>query len=233
MTFGSKIAHDLRTPLGGVLTTTEMLREILAEDAPAKVPLTQPILDSTDGLVKLIERTSFFARVSASREPRQPLDMGTPFWNAFQQLERAMLHAQISFAHPSAWPRVEGHEAWLEMVWRILLGNAVQYSPAGTKIEAGWLDVAGGHRFWVRNDGVVSREKQAALFFPFHRLHESGAPRGLGLSIVQRLVELEGGRCGFEQPSSGRVEFFFVLPSAPEKSLRSTLEPVSSCRTAS
>ena len=237
MTFGSKIAHDLRTPLGGVLTTTEMLREVLAEDAPAKVPLTQPILDSTDGLVKLIERTSFFARVCASREQRQRFDMGTPFWSAFQQLERSMLHAQIAFTHPSTWPRIEGHEASLEMVWRILLGNAVQYSAVGTKMEAGWLAVTGGYRFWVRNEGVVSQEKQAKLFFPFHRLHELGAPRGLGLPMMQRLVELEGGRCGFEQLPSGRVEFFFILilpaVSTSEKSSASSLEAMSPCRTVS
>jgi signal transduction histidine kinase len=43
LTFGTRIRHDLRTPLGSVLTTAEMLREILGEDAPQDVPLIQPI----------------------------------------------------------------------------------------------------------------------------------------------------------------------------------------------
>ena len=38
MTFGTRVAHDLRTPIGGILTTAEMLREVLAEDAPQDVP---------------------------------------------------------------------------------------------------------------------------------------------------------------------------------------------------
>jgi signal transduction histidine kinase len=212
LTFGTRIAHDLRTPLGGVLTTTEMLREVLAEDAPECVPLTQPILDSTDGLVKLIERTSFFARASASQSPRQRVDMGVPFWNAFQRLESLMLKAQAPFTYPSSWPVVEGHEAWFEVVWRTLLANAIQHAPAGTEIEAGWSPDTEGNRFWVRNEGEVVPAKRASLFHPFDRLHEPGAPRGLGLAMMQRLVELDGGRCGFKDSPPGGVEFFFVLP---------------------
>ncbi|MEO6002745.1 MAG: HAMP domain-containing sensor histidine kinase [Opitutus sp.] len=217
LTFGTRITHDLRTPLGGVLTTTEMLREVLAEDAPNDVALTQPILDSTEGLVKLIERASFFARTSASREPRRTLDMSGPFWNAFQHLEGTMMKAQSSFTYPSAWPSVEGHESWLEGVWRALLTNAIQHGVPGSKIEAGWSTESNEHRFWVRNEGTVQVEKEPRLFFPFHRLHESGAPRGLGLPTVQRLVEMEGGHCGFTIPNPGTVEFFFCLPSASEK----------------
>jgi K+-sensing histidine kinase KdpD len=214
LTFGSRIAHDLRTPLGGVLTTTEMLREVLADDAPANVPLTQPILDSTDGLVKLIERTSFFARATASEEPKKRLDMSGPFWSAFQRLEAVLLKAQSPFTYPSTWPMVEGHESWLEAIWRTLLTNAVQYAPAGSKIEAGWSPVEGGNRFWVRNEGTIAAARRSTLYHPFHRLHEPGAPRGLGLPMMRRLVEREGGWCGFEERSGGAIEFFFVLPDS-------------------
>lgn len=213
MTFGSRVAHDLRTPIGGILTTAEMLREVLAEDAPQDVPLTQPLLDSTEGLVKLIERVSFFARASGSRDPAAPVDMGVPFWNAYQQLEGSMLKAKLDFTHPTSWPKVKGHEHWLEVVWRILLGNAVQHSPSGTKIEAGWTDVAGAYRFSVRSAGILPSEKRASLFFPFHRMSEPGAPRGLGLPMMRGLVELDGGSCGFEEPTAGGTEIYFVFPA--------------------
>lgn len=214
MTYGSRIAHDLRTPLGGILTTTEMLREVLADDAPADVPLTQPLLDSTDGLVKLIERTSFFARASASREPSRTFDMAMPFWGAYQQLERLILQAQVTFEHPPVWPRIAGHESSLEIVWCILLRNAVEHSPAGSRIVAGWSEIPAAVRFWIRTEGMVPPERRTSLFFPFQRLHEPGAPRGLGLSIMRGLVELDGGSCGFEPLATGS-EFFFQLPALP------------------
>jgi signal transduction histidine kinase len=221
LAFGSRIAHDLRTPLGGVLTTTEMLREVLAEDAPADVPLTQPILDSTEGLVKLIERSSFFARATGSREPAKTLDMGVPFWNAYQRLERLMLKAKMSLKHPTVWPKVSGQETSFETIWNILLNNAVQHSAPGTELEAGWSAVEGGRRFWVRSEGQVPAEKRATLFFPFHRLAEPGAPRGLGLPMMRGLVEMAGGACGFQEATAGRVDFYFELPAPLDTELSS------------
>lgn len=210
-TFGHRIAHDLRTPLGGVLTTTEMLREILSEDCPKNVALTQPILDSTDGLVKLIERVSLFAKALGSNEPPQRFSMSQPFWNAFQQLESHLLQKGASLQQPADWPMVQGHATWLQAVWRHLIENAVQHG--GRRIEAGWTPDTAGVRFWLRDDGQVAAERQTQLFFPFHRLHEPGAPRGLGLPMARALIERDGGQCGFAARAGDGSEFYFVLPA--------------------
>lgn len=214
--FGFRVAHDLRTPLGGIVTTTEMLREILAEDAPQDVPLTQPILDSTDGLVKLIERMSFVAKSAVTQEPAQRFKMSHAFWAAFQRVEHALAKAGATLKQPDEWPEVVGHQAWMEVVWTNLLRNALQHGGAGVKIAAGWAANDGGVRFWLKDSGTVPPAKRAALFHPFHRLHEMGAPRGLGLPIVRRLVELEGGRCGYEELPEGGSVFYFVLPATAD-----------------
>jgi|GEM_PF-841338 Signal transduction histidine kinase len=215
-TFGFRVAHDLRTPLGGIVTTTEMLREVLAEDAPQDVALTQPILDSTDGLVKLIERMSFVAKSAVSQEPARRFKMSHAFWAAFQRIEHALMKAGATLEQPKDWPEVVGHQAWMEVVWTNLLRNALQHGGAGVKIEAGWAASDGGWRFWLKDNGKVAPEKRGMLFHPFHRLHEMGAPRGLGLPIVRRLVELDGGRCGYADVPGGGSEFYFVLPSGAE-----------------
>jgi signal transduction histidine kinase len=214
LTYGSRISHDLRTPLGGVMTTSEMLREILEEDAPAKASLTQPLLDSADGLVKLIERVGSFAKAIASREAPHSLAMETVFWNAYQKLESKIMKASATFHYPASWPQVWGRASGLETVWYNLILNALVHGGVKVAIEAGWEAVAGGHRFWIVDSGLVPAEKRAALFFPFHRLHESGAPRGLGLPIVRRLVELDGGYCGYKETPEGRSCFYFFLPDA-------------------
>lgn len=213
-TMGFRVAHDLRTPLGGILTTTEMLREILGEDAPNYVPLLQPILESTEGLKLLIERMSFVAKAISTREPAQRVNMNLPFWTAFQRVEHALLKAGASLVQPREWPAVNGHESWLEHVWTNLLRNALQHGGAEVKIEAGWTPVGGAIKFWLRTSGVVPAERCATLFYPLHRMHEPSAPRGLGLAIVRQLVELDGGQCGFEAPADGGSVFFFVLPAA-------------------
>jgi signal transduction histidine kinase len=211
-TYGHRVSHDMRTPLGGVLTTTEMMREILAENAPTNVALTEPIIDSADGLVKLIDRISFLAKSIAKREPAELLDMGSVFWNAFEKLESQILRHGAKITHPQIWPKVSGHQSALEMVWRNLISNALEHGGPSVRMEAGWTEVEGGNRFWLRDSGTVPVEKRAFLFFPFYRMHESGAPRGLGLPIVRRLVELDGGTCAFEESTAGGSCFSFFLP---------------------
>jgi len=53
---------------------------------------------------------------------------------------------------------------------------------------------------------------EPGLFRPFDQLHLLRAP-GLGLSIVQRLVSLQGGRCGYERLNDGSNRFYFTLPA--------------------
>jgi len=212
-TFGFRIAHDLRTPLGGVLTTAEMLREILREDAPNDVAHVQPLIESAESLVELIRRVSLFAKANAIREPLQAVNMGGPFWNAFQRLEGRIANAGATLAQPKDWPEVSGHAGWLEIVWQNLLVNALQHGGAAVRIGAKWTRAGREFVFRLHDSGSVAPEKRAMLFFPFERLHEPGAPRGLGLPIVRRLVELQGGRCGYEAGAGGGSVFWFALPA--------------------
>lgn len=213
-TFGHRVAHDLRTPLGGVLTTAEMLAEILALDSPPNAPLVQPIVESAEGLVRTIERMSFFAKALSSHEAPQLLDMGSVFWNAYQQLEGKILAAGGSLTHARDWPKVQGHAPWLEAVWRNLILNAVQHGGPAVRIEAGWSPEGAANRFWLCDSGRVAEARRASLWVPFHQRSGAGSPHGLGLAMVERLVSLEGGRCGFETRSDGSSCFYFVLPVA-------------------
>jgi signal transduction histidine kinase len=210
-TIGVRVAHDLRTPLGGVLTTAEMLREILQEDAPNDVAHVQPLIDSAESLVKLIQRVSFFANANAVRGPLQRVDMGGAFWNAFQHLESRIARAGAVLVQPKEWPEVCGHARWLEVVWRNLLVNALQHASPGVRVTAEWTRAGGELIFRLRDSGEVAPEKRALLWFPFERLHEPGAPRGLGLPMARRLVELQGGRCGYEPVEGGGSVFWFAL----------------------
>jgi signal transduction histidine kinase len=73
-------------------------------------------------------------------------------------------------------------------------------------------------RFWVRDNGNgISRDICAQLFAPFARFAPiRAAGHGLGLSIVQRIVEKLGGQVGVESdgtPGMGSL-FYFTLPAA-------------------
>ena len=213
-TWSSRISHDLRTPLGGILTAGEALKEMLEEHDPSSAGLAKPLFSSVEELERLIQRVSMLTKACAHPVPKKLMAMEEPVWAVLQRQERQILKKNAVVTQPGAWPEVTAVSAWLEVVWGDLLGNALQHGDALPRIELGWSRSDRDFRFWVSdNGGGVPPENIGSLFQPFHLLHFSNARKGLGLSIVQRLVEMQGGICGYEPSSEGGAKFFFTLPA--------------------
>jgi signal transduction histidine kinase len=137
--------------------------------------------------------------------------MGEVVFNVRQRLESIVLKKNATLAEPASWPEAKGVNFWLEVVWWNLLANALQHGKG--LIELGWQEGKAELRFWVCDNGEgVPAEKRDKLFQPFHTLYEANASQGLGLSIVQRLMELQGGNCGYEPRLDGGSCFYFTLP---------------------
>lgn len=212
-TLARRINHDLRSPLGGITTTAELLVELLGESNKELVPLTTPLFDSTQTMVRLMDRISFAARAGAEPVPLSPLAMLETVWAAEQRLQRPIMERKIQVVHPESWPIVPGVAPWLEVVWWNLLANAVVHSPTGGSITLSWEKLGEDQiRFGVTDAGSgVPEARRHFLFYPFHLLHQPGSPHGLGLPIVRHLVELQGGSCGAEFPPEGGSFFHFTL----------------------
>ncbi len=216
LTVATRISHDLRAPLGGIMSTGEILREILAEKEPASVALTNPLFSSVDELSRLIKSVSIVTKASARPRAKGKVHMGEIVSGVLQQLESRTLKRRATLVEPDSWPEVEGVDAWLEVIWWNLLANALQHAGESPRIEFGWREETGKIRFWISDNGPgVPAGKRNKLFQTFDSLHEPDSLHGLGLSVVQRLVELQGGDCGYEVNPKVGARFFFTLPKSP------------------
>jgi PAS domain S-box-containing protein len=208
-----RMSHDLRTPLNCIGAATAALSD-LAEQTEATVIFIQSILDSVSEAGVLIERLTFVLNASATPlPPKEPLRMAEIVARAVHRLQLRITKAGAKMTLPATWPSVAGRSSWIELVWGNLIRNSLDHGGARPRLELGWETTSGGFRFWLRDsgDGVPSKQ-QPRLFHPLERLDEDNAPRGYGLPIVRRLVELHGGRCGHDDhPGSGGT-FYFMLP---------------------
>jgi two-component system sensor histidine kinase KdpD len=141
---------------------------------------------------------------------------------ALQRLESRILKQQAVVKEPPSWPVVPGVAAWLEMVWWHLVMNALKHGGKNCHIELGWTTKADHYRFSVQDNGPgVPEILSGKLFREFNTLHAEQNVPGIGLSIVQRLLELQEGKCGHERPERGGALFFFTLPvDGPAASVR-------------
>jgi two-component system, OmpR family, sensor histidine kinase KdpD len=113
---------------------------------------------------------------------------------------------------------VEVDAAMVERIVENLLANAVRHTPPESRI---WIRVrseAGGGVVVVEDDGPgVPPEQRLEIFEPFHQAsaqNDSGGV-GVGLALVARFAELQGGRAWVEEGEHGGASFRVWLPARP------------------
>jgi signal transduction histidine kinase len=213
LTVAVRVTHDLRTPLGGIVITGELLKEALIEKELAAAALADPLFTSVDEMSKLIGQIRVITKAAADPKPKERVKMAEIVSGVLQRLESRILKTQATVSGPGSWPEVNGVADWLEFIWWSFLANALQHAGEKLQIELNWGQEKNGFRFQVCDNGVgVPAEVRTRLFQPFDTLHKPGSTFGLGLSVVQRLVDLQGGDCGYEPLPAGSL-FFFTLPA--------------------
>jgi signal transduction histidine kinase len=133
-----------------------------------------------------------------------------------EELRAANGGAPLPVVVAGSLPVVEGQPAKLAHVFRNLLANALEHTRgrAGARIELGQEPHGDQVVIYVADNGSgIPYEYQARIFEPFRRGPDPrGAGLGLGLALVQQIVQQHGGKVWMEStPGEGSV-FRFLLP---------------------
>lgn len=212
LTIGRRFNHDVRTPLGCIVNASEGLEESLQDEVLPERGVTRPILDSAEDVLQLTQRICLVCQATVLPGELEPVDMAESFQAAVERLEPYAQEQGSRVVSPPDWPSVRGRLDWLVVVWWNLLKNALQHSQAAV-VEVGWEHGLTETRFFVRDRGMgVPLVIRSQMFQPFNNLHRPDSIRGLGLAVVQRLVELQGGHCHYEPTPAGGSTFSFNLP---------------------
>lgn len=216
--FAHTVAHDLKNPVAVIIGYAEFLL-----NAPQTTPpetTTQAlryIFQTGQKLDAIIEELMLLAGVRKQEVLSEAVDMGHVVQNAIERL-RVLIddrQADIVLLNEATWPTALGYAPWIEEIWTNYLSNAIKYGGQPLHIEVSASAQPNGQaRFWVRDNGPgLSAEAQKNLFVPFTRLDQVRAQGyGLGLSIVRRIVEKQGGQVGVESECGKGALFFFTLP---------------------
>ncbi|MDB6169636.1 MAG: hypothetical protein JWM88_2500 [Verrucomicrobia bacterium] len=214
-TIGRRLVHDLRNPLNCISTANEALRDPSAAPDSIAERLAQSVSGSVGEAMTLVERLSVVLIATANPKAAEKVEMTEIVADTLRRLDEPIMKAGATVLQPPEWPSLRGVPAWLNIIWDHLVLNALQHGGPAPRLELGWTLIDGEHRCWLRDSGPgVPEQKRARLFFPLEQLHELSAPRGYGLPIIQRLVQLQGGRCGYQPGTAPGAGFFFTLPAA-------------------
>lgn len=223
--FAHTVAHDLKHPVTAVLGYADLLKRHHDTLAPETLgEFLNIIVNNSRKMASIIDELLLLANVRSRKEIEiQRLDMAGIIAEAKERLVSLVEERKGYFTMPRSWPVALGYAPWIEAVWTNYISNALKYGGdpphvtlGATVLEDGWV------RYWVQDNGPgLSAEEQVRLFTPFERLHQVRIEgRGLGLSIVQRIVIKLGGQVGVESdgvPGHGS-SFYFTLPAVPDAS---------------
>jgi len=216
--FAHTCAHDLKHPLIGMSTMTVRLEEIFsAQTLPESesMKILQLLGETGQNAINTVDALLLLAGVSKNVQMETSLlDMTHIVTQVEQRLTYLIKQYQGHIDKPETWPIAQGYAPWIEEIWMNYISNGLKYGGRPPHLTLG-ADIHGGDmiRFWVRDNGKgLTLEEQAQLFTEFIRLHTKIDGHGLGLSIVQQIVEKLGGQVGVEStPSQGSL-FYFTLP---------------------
>ncbi|OQY44591.1 MAG: hypothetical protein B6242_12340 [Anaerolineaceae bacterium 4572_78] len=215
--FGHTVSHDLKNPLSSVIMASQILMDEDTEiETEQQQSFIKMIYDSGIQATHIINELMLLTGVREGDAEIEELDMATIVEDVQTHLAQMIEMYQATIIVPDTWLPSQGYAPWVEQVWVNYVSNAMKYGGSPPIVQFGVTPEKDGFtRFWVKDNGKGLTPKQRAkVFTEFVRLNEINVEgHGLGLSIVQRIVEKLSGKVGVESRIGKGSTFYFTLPN--------------------
>lgn len=204
--FTANAAHELRSPLA---TLRARLESRLSAQELGDVAF------EIDQLARLVEQLLCLARLDSQEQFQSaPFDAYAVALEVARELAPVALDSGhfVTAATPDASVPANGNATLTRLVFRNLIENAIQYTPAGTSITLS-ADSAG---VIIADDGPgIDPDAAATLFERFRRgPGAAGFGAGLGLAIAKCIMERQGGRLSLDANAARGARFVMDFPES-------------------
>jgi PAS domain S-box-containing protein len=214
--FSYSVSHDLRAPLRALDGFSRLLLDNYAAHLPEEARrYQQRVRDNALRMGRLIDDLLAFSRLGRYPLRKRPVVVSDLARQALAELHAEQDGRQLQIIMHEL-PDCSGDPALLKQVFINLLSNALKYTRGrnAARIEVGSYTADGTAVYFVKDNGAGFDMKYAhKLFGVFQRLHraEEYEGTGVGLAIVQRIIQRHGGRIWAEAEVDKGATFYFTL----------------------
>ncbi|NWF65293.1 MAG: HAMP domain-containing histidine kinase [Chloroflexi bacterium] len=218
----SMIFHDLRSPLGNIVSSLEMMSAIIPQDETVNSMLNIA-KNSTGRIQRLVNSLLDINRLEAGQTitDQNSIDPVALVRESIRDVEPSVTARQHKLVNrattvlPLIWVDVD-------MIYRVLvnlLENAIKFTPVNGRIDIGAQTSEDGMfvKFWVRDNGPgIPPSESERIFEKFTRLRGKSKTSGLGvgLAFCKLAVNAHGGKIWLESELGKGTTFWLTLPVA-------------------
>ncbi|MBL0224517.1 MAG: PAS domain-containing protein [Geobacteraceae bacterium] len=213
------VSHDLRSPLVTVKTFLGYLEcDLTTGDQERITQDLQFMHGATDKMKMLLDELLELSRVDRTETAPSRVSLREILDGVLGDLAGVISERGVAIHLPDRDLMLYGDRLRLSQIWQNLIENAIKYSLDGTPplIELGLQQENGETVFYVRDTGIgIDPQYHHKVFGIFEKLDPKSSGVGLGLPMIQRIVEKYGGTIWVESAGTGRGSCFrFTLPRA-------------------
>jgi two-component system phosphate regulon sensor histidine kinase PhoR len=219
--FVANVSHEFRTPLTAIQGFAETLLAGALDDPANRRRFVEIIREHSMRLARLTQDLLKLSRIEAGQLKLdfRPVSVTQLIESCVEtaQLKAVPRQLALHVNLPEQLPSARGDSNTLQEVLQNLLDNALQYTPAGGKIEVSASCWNGTVVVTVADTGIgIPQAEQERIFERFYRVdaarsREAGGT-GLGLSIARHIMEAHGGRLWVESAVGEGSRFHFSIP---------------------
>jgi signal transduction histidine kinase len=215
------VSHEIRAPLTVISGYLEILGRPLDESSYARaLAESRRAVERIERLLEDLETATCAADCFAPRE-LATVSMSALVAESITAYQDTSSHRLACDAQPACPGDVLGDDVRLRQALGNLIGNAIAYTPEGSRITATVRCEGDTVITTVEDEGPgIPEDRLERVFERFERLGAPDSNRpgtGLGLYIVRAIIEAHGGSVRAEAGSEGRgARFVIELPAAPK-----------------
>jgi len=216
--FSYSVSHDLRAPLRALSGYSAMMKEDYGDklDSEGK-RILETIHSNSRKMGQLIDDLLAFSRMSRSEANFRVIEMNALVESCINELLPPG-HENKYTIQIDTLPPAKGDLSMIRQVWLNLAGNAIKYSSKKLSpfIEIGAVKKEKYVEYFVRDNGAgFDMQYEKKLFGVFQRLHgnEEFEGTGVGLALVNRIIQKHHGIIRAEAKVNEGARFYFTLPA--------------------
>ncbi len=219
--FTYTVSHDLKSPLITIRGFAGILRQDLAQGNETRVQRDlQHIEKAADTMNSLLQDLLELSRIGRMVNPAEAVPLGRLVEEALECVAGPLNAKRVEVEVAPDLPILACDATRIREVFQNLIENAQKFmgNQEAPRIEIGSCRVDGETCFFVRDNGIgIDARYHNTIFGLFDRLNSEIDGTGIGLALVNRIIQFHGGRIWVESdgPGSGS-NFFFTLPNQHE-----------------